>query len=149
MPLVPALLLSLALCLPITAYSKGGHGGSSHASGSHSGGHSSHASRTHTGSASHSSTGSSKAHTGTSRIASTSKAVAGVQRDKHGRIKRSSVAKHEFQKRHPCPSTGKASGSCPGYVIDHVKPLKRGGADSPSNMQWQTKQAAKEKDKTE
>ena len=27
----------------------------------------------------------------------------------------------------------------PGYVVDHVKPLKRGGSDSPSNMQWQTK----------
>jgi len=30
-----------------------------------------------------------------------------------------------------------------------VKPLKRGGADHPSNMQWQTAQAAKQKDKTE
>jgi hypothetical protein len=37
----------------------------------------------------------------------------------------------------------------PGYVVDHVKPLKRGGSDSPSNMQWQTKQAAKAKDKWE
>jgi len=36
-----------------------------------------------------------------------------------------------------------------GYVIDHVRPLKRGGSDSPSNMQWQTKEAAKAKDKTE
>ena len=25
----------------------------------------------------------------------------------------------------------------------HVQPLKRGSADSPSNMQWQTKEAAK------
>lgn len=33
--------------------------------------------------------------------------------------------------------------------IDHVTPLKRGGADSPSNMQLQTKEAAKIKDKTE
>lgn len=38
-------------------------------------------------------------------------------------------------------------GACPGYVIDHVTPLKRGGADSPSNMQWQTREAAKIKDK--
>jgi hypothetical protein len=28
-------------------------------------------------------------------------------------------------------------------------PLKRGGADSPSNMQWQTQAAAKAKDKVE
>jgi hypothetical protein len=26
----------------------------------------------------------------------------------------------------------------PGYVVDHVIPLKRGGADAPWNMQWQT-----------
>jgi len=50
---------------------------------------------------------------------------------------------------HPCPSTGKISGPCPGYVIDHVAPLKRGGADDPSNMQWQTTSEAKAKDKTE
>jgi len=30
-----------------------------------------------------------------------------------------------------------------------MKPLKRGGADKPSNMQWQTKEAAKAKDKWE
>jgi hypothetical protein len=28
-------------------------------------------------------------------------------------------------------------------------PLKRGGRDAPSNMQWQTTAAAKAKDKTE
>ncbi len=70
-------------------------------------------------------------------------------RDKRGRIKRNPEAKRAFQKSHPCPSTGKHSGACPGYVVDHVKPLKRGGADSPANMQWQTKAAAKAKDKTE
>jgi hypothetical protein len=34
-------------------------------------------------------------------------------------------------------------------VIDHIVPLKRGGADVPGNMQWQTVQAAKAKDKVE
>jgi hypothetical protein len=70
-------------------------------------------------------------------------------RSSHGKIKRSATAKREFERSHPCPSTGRTSGACKGYVIDHVKPLKRGGADSPSNMQWQTKEAAKEKDRTE
>jgi hypothetical protein len=37
----------------------------------------------------------------------------------------------------------------PGYVVEHVQALKHGGADSPSNMQWQTKEAAKAKDKWE
>jgi hypothetical protein len=74
----------------------------------------------------------------------------GVQRDSHGRIKRSEAAKDAFKRQHPCPSTGRSSsGACPGYVIDHVKPLANGGADAPSNMQWQTKEAAKAKDKWE
>jgi len=34
----------------------------------------------------------------------------------------------------------------PGYVVDHIIPLVCGGDDDPSNMQWQTKEAAKEKD---
>jgi hypothetical protein len=59
------------------------------------------------------------------------------------------TAKYDFQKSHPCPATGKTSGACKGYVIDHVVPLKRGGADAPSNMQWQTTAAAKAKDRIE
>jgi 5-methylcytosine-specific restriction endonuclease McrA len=35
------------------------------------------------------------------------------------------------------------------HVVDHIIPLKRGGADSPSNMQWQTIEEAKQKDKWE
>ena len=34
-------------------------------------------------------------------------------------------------------------------VVDHIIPLKRGGADAPSNMQWQTKADAKAKDRWE
>ena len=40
---------------------------------------------------------------------------------------RSLEAKHEFKHSNPCPSTGKRSGACPGYVIDHVQALKHGG----------------------
>ncbi len=74
---------------------------------------------------------------------------ANVDRDSRGRIKRSASAKNRFKKENPCPSTGGSSGPCPGYVIDHVVPLKRGGKDSPENMQWQTEEAAKAKDKIE
>lgn len=72
-----------------------------------------------------------------------------MKRDANGKIDRSQKARDDFKKANPCPSTRKHSGACPGYVIDHVKPLKRGGADSPSNMQWQTNQQAKEKDRWE
>ena len=41
------------------------------------------------------------------------------------------------------------TGACSGYVIDHVNPLKRGGADDPSNMQWQTRGEARAKDRVE
>lgn len=72
-----------------------------------------------------------------------------VARDSSGRIQRSTTAKNEFKRANPCPSTGAPSGACPGYVIDHVQPLKRGGPDAPSNMQWQTREAAKAKDRWE
>lgn len=35
------------------------------------------------------------------------------------------------------------------YVIDHVVPLKRSGADATSNMQWQTVEDAKAKERVE
>jgi hypothetical protein len=72
-------------------------------------------------------------------------------RDSHGKIKRSAKAKDDFRRAQPCPG-GRDQGStrrCSGYVIDHVKPLECGGADAPSNMQWQTVAAAKAKDRTE
>jgi hypothetical protein len=71
-----------------------------------------------------------------------------VGRDSHGRIKRGAAAKHDFMLLNPCPITGSTT-KCPGYVVDHIKPLACGGADAPSNMQWQTKEAAKAKDKWE
>ena len=30
------------------------------------------------------------------------------------------------------------TGACPGFVVDHIQPLKRGGMDAPENMQWQS-----------
>jgi hypothetical protein len=52
-------------------------------------------------------------------------------------------------RQNPCPSTGKTSGRCPGYVVDHKVALECGGIDAPSNMQWQTVADGKAKDKTE
>lgn len=40
-------------------------------------------------------------------------------------------------------------GRCPGYVVDHIVPLMRGGTDSPENMQWQTRAEANAKDRVE
>lgn len=65
------------------------------------------------------------------------------------KTKRSAKARADFQIENPCPATGKTKGTCPGYVIDHIVPLKRGGEDTPKNMQWQTKEEAQAKDKWE
>jgi len=45
--------------------------------------------------------------------------------------------------------TGESTGRCPGYVIDHIVPMACGGPDEPENMQWQTVEDAREKDKVE
>ena len=64
-------------------------------------------------------------------------------RDSRGRLERSAKAKDDFMR-----STGHAHG-WPGHVVDHIVPLGCGGADAPSNMQWQTTAEARAKDKTE
>jgi hypothetical protein len=60
---------------------------------------------------------------------------------------RDAKAMRSFQKSHPCPSTGRTTGPCEGYVINHIQPFETGGAASPSNMRWQGVAAAKAKDK--
>ena len=63
--------------------------------------------------------------------------------------RRSRAVAAEFQRENPCPSTGEMVGACPGFIKDHVIPLCAGGADSGSNMQWQTIEDAKAKDRWE
>lgn len=62
---------------------------------------------------------------------------------------RSEKAKATFKYLNPCPVNGHQRGACPGYVIDHIKALACGGLDVPGNMQWQTVQDGKAKDKVE
>ncbi len=49
---------------------------------------------------------------------------------------RDPTVRYEFRKANPCPSTGKTTGRCPGYHIDHVRALMLGGRDEVANMQW-------------
>jgi hypothetical protein len=110
--------------------------------------------RSHRGQARSESRNSSTSHTSRARAAgshtstSSSKCTT-CERDANGRIKRNPAARRAFQGSHPCPATGKTLGACPGFVVDHIVPLKRGGTDKPENMQWQTREAAKGKDRIE
>jgi hypothetical protein len=62
---------------------------------------------------------------------------------------RSKAQRAAFMRAHPCPANAARRGACPGYVVDHIIPLHCGGADDPSNMQWQTISAAVAKDRLE
>jgi hypothetical protein len=63
-------------------------------------------------------------------------------RDAGGKIIRHSEVVAAFRKVHPCPSTHKTTGACPGWAVDHVvslgakHPILGGGCDAVSNMQW-------------
>lgn len=58
---------------------------------------------------------------------------------------RSKQVLREFQIQHPCPSTGRQYGACPGYQKDHVIALECGGADAVANLQWLSIEAHKVK----
>lgn len=57
-------------------------------------------------------------------------------RDADGKIIRSREVVAEFQRIHPCPSTGLREGECPDWAADHVVSLACGGADAVWNLQW-------------
>jgi hypothetical protein len=65
------------------------------------------------------------------------------------KTERSREVAAQFQHEHPCPSTGKRWGACPGWVRDHIDPLCNGRPDAVSNMQWQTIADARAKDRWE
>lgn len=60
----------------------------------------------------------------------------GPERTATGEIRRSKAVLRAYQKIHPCPSTGRTTGKCPGWSLDHVIPLACGGCDSIENLQW-------------
>jgi hypothetical protein len=49
---------------------------------------------------------------------------------------RSPAIKAEFRKANPCPATGRKTGACPGWEVDHRQALVCGGADTVDNLQW-------------
>lgn len=51
-------------------------------------------------------------------------------------IERSAAAVREFRAAHACPATARHRGACPGFQVDHVRPLCAGGEDLSRNMQW-------------
>ena len=156
-----ALILSILLPFEVTAQKGGSHGSGSRPTTSHS---STRSSSSRKKSSSKSSSGTSKtikvkeskkdgalkSKKNSSSTSSAKVSSSGVPhkstvaaRDSNGRIKRSAEAKKDFMKQTGYPKGRK------GYVVDHTVPLECGGADSPSNMQWQTATEAKIKDRTE
>jgi hypothetical protein len=63
-------------------------------------------------------------------------------------IHRSATVLRQFQRLHPCPSTGRTTGACPGWVKDHIRALCLTGpaGDVVENLQWQTIHDARVKD---
>lgn len=65
------------------------------------------------------------------------------------KVERSREVAAQFQHLNPRPSTGKRWGACLGWVRDHIDPLGNGGPDAAINMQWQSIEDAKAKDRWE
>jgi hypothetical protein len=51
-------------------------------------------------------------------------------------VQRSKAEVRAFRAENPCPATSRRSGACPGWAVDHIRPLCAGGEDKGSNMQW-------------
>lgn len=51
-------------------------------------------------------------------------------------LPRSPAEVRAFRAENPCPSTGRTRGACPGWQVDHIRPLCSGGEDTRANMHW-------------
>ena len=141
-----ALLVAAFLLLAYPAhgrsYSRGSHGSTHHSYSTSRHTRSSYGSgRPHASSGYHYRGTSSGRHSQISSTHHTSCYAYGAPRDSHGRIKRSEAAKHRFEKQTGYPHGRK------GYVVDHIVPLSKRGKGDPGNMQWQTNEEAKAKDR--
>ena len=59
------------------------------------------------------------------------------KRDANGRIVRRAAVVAAYKKLYPCPSTGLYGvGACPGWSLNHDKPLACGGRDAVSNLSY-------------
>lgn len=62
---------------------------------------------------------------------------------------RSSAVRAEFRRLHPCPATGRTTGACPGWHVDHREALVCGGRDEVGNLQWLSVAEHREKSRVE
>lgn len=62
--------------------------------------------------------------------------VENIKRDGKGQIIRRADVIRAFRKLYPCDATGKTTGACPGWAINHTLPISQGGCDSVSNLDW-------------
>lgn len=53
-----------------------------------------------------------------------------------GSIRRRADVLAAFRRIHPCPSTLKFTGACPGWAMNHDRSLACGGCDAVSNLSW-------------
>lgn len=55
-------------------------------------------------------------------------------------VDRSRTLRAEWMRENPCPATGRTSGPCFGFEVDHVVPLCLGGqvVDATRNLRWIT-----------
>ncbi len=132
LPFILALVFFLSfVSFPAHVFARGGGG---HSGGSHTGGSSRSGGGHTTGSGR---SGSSHVNGNRSHPKTFCKTC---PRDSRGRIERSSSERQKFLKSQGLTHTP------PGYQVDHINPLSKGGPDKASNMQLIPKDSPKEKD---